>query len=1083
MRELPMGTVTLLFTDIEGSTRLLQQEGERYADILAECRQLLRTAFHQWNGHEVDTQGDAFFVAFARATDAVAAAAAGQRALFTHTWPEGVTVRVRMGLHTGEPHLASEGYVGLDVHRAARIMSAGHGGQVLLSRTTSDLVEHVLPEEVSLRDIGAHRLKDLQHPSPLFQLVIAGLPSDFPPLKTLDSYPNNLPIQPTPFIGREKEVAAVVALLRREDVRLVTLTGPGGTGKTRLGLQVAAELSDRFADGVFFVNLAPLSDYELLLPAIAEVLDVKEMAGYSLLRLLHGYLREKHLLLLLDNFEQVVRAALPVAELLAACPKLKVLVTSRAVLHVRSEYEYSVPPLTIPDPKHLPEMMALSQYEAVALFLSRAHAVKPEFHVSEANALAIAEICVRLDGLPLAIELAAARIKLLPPRALLARLGQSLTVLTSGARDVPARQQTLRNTIEWSYHLLDAEEQQLFRQLSVFVGGCTLEAIETVCTALDEGNKTIRVLNGVASLIDKSLLQQAEQEGEEPRLTMLETVREFGQECLRESGEAQVSKRAHALYYLALVEEAEPHLKGVQQVVWLGRLQREQENLRAALAWLFEHEEELALRCCGALWRFWYIRGYWSEGQHWLKEGLALSQEVERTAARAKAFCGAGRLALSLGDMLVGRVLLEESVAIYREMDDKRGLAESLAMLGLDLQSKAVLNSTLLDESLLFAREAAESWTLAFSLQHAGWHFQLQDEYDSALPLLSESATLFREVGDKRELIATLNGLARLAALQGEYERTTALVQECLAFAGELGDKSGMIDALYLLAWNASLQDEHERAAGFDREGLVLARELGNTSGIARGLSELGQNYLAQGHPLQAVALLEESLQLYQELGSKYNVAELVDILGDAKLYLGDPQQAKTLFTEGLSLARKAESKVKVAWSLAGLARVSAVEGEPGRAAHLFGAAESWYDLGKAMDPALYKDYQHAVESVRVQLGEKPFQAAWTRGKEMTIEQALAVQEQDFMHGPLSIAKPVPDAVKASITSAYPAGLTPREVEVLRLVAQGLSDARVAEQLVISPRTVNTHLTSIYNKLGVESRTAATRYAVDHQLV
>ncbi len=525
---LPTGTVTLLFSDIEGSTRLLQQMGARYADVLASCRHLLRAAFQEWKGYEVDTQGDGFFAAFARASDAVSAAVAAQRAYASHSWPDGVTVRVRMGLHSGEPSRTAEGYVGLDVHRAARIMGVGHGGQVLLSHTTHDLVEHSLPEGVSLRELGEHRLKDLQHPSRLFQLVIAGLPGDFPPLKTLDSHPNNLPVQLTRFIGRGQEVTAVQHLLHREGVRLVTLTGPGGTGKTRLGLQVAAELSGCFAEGVFFVNLAPISDPELVVPTIAQTLDIKETADQSLLDLVKAFLRERQVLLVLDNFEQVVSAAVQVAELLAACPKLKVVVTSRAVLHVRGEQEYAVPPLALPDPKRLPDLVALAQYEAVALFIQRAQAVKPEFQVTNANAPAVAEICTRLDGLPLAIELAAARSKVLPPQALLARLRQRLAVLTSEARDVPARQQTLRSTIEWSYQLLDAEEQRLFRQLCIFVGGCTLQAAEAVCVTPGDGDTTRSVLDGVSSLIDKSLLRQSEQEGEEPRLVMLETIREYG---------------------------------------------------------------------------------------------------------------------------------------------------------------------------------------------------------------------------------------------------------------------------------------------------------------------------------------------------------------------------------------------------------------------------------------------------------------------------------------------------------------------------------------------------------------------------
>jgi predicted ATPase/class 3 adenylate cyclase len=591
MSDLPTGTVTLFFTDIEGSTRLLQQLGEHYADVLATCRHLLREVFQQWNGHEVDAQGDAFFVAFARATDAVSAAVDMQRALAAYVWPDGVSVAVRIGLHTGEPSRTAEGYVGLDVHHAARVMSAGHGGQVLLYQTTCELVKHDLPEGVSLRDLGEHRLKDLQRPGHLYQLIIAGLPADFPPLKSLDTHHHNLPVQPTPLIGREQEVATVLVFLRREDVRLLTLTGPGGTGKTRLGLQVAAELSEAFPSGVYFVNLAPINDPAFVVPTLAHTLDVKEIAEQSLLDLLKGSLHWKHLLLLLDNFEQVVDAAVYVVELLATCPLLKVIVTSRAALHVRGEQEFAVPPLTVPDPKHLPDLVALSKYEAVALFIQRAQSVKSEFQVTNANAPAVAEICVRLDGLPLAIELAAARIKLLPPQALLARLGQRLAVLTSGARDVPERQQTLRNTIEWSYHLLDAAEQRLFRRLSVFIGGCTLEAIEAVCTTLDSNTAVVLVLDGVGSLIDKSLLQQTEQEYGEPRFLMLETIREFGLECLMADGEEEVTRQAHASYYLRLSEQAEPELRGTQQALWLSRLEAEHVNFRSALGWALENGE------------------------------------------------------------------------------------------------------------------------------------------------------------------------------------------------------------------------------------------------------------------------------------------------------------------------------------------------------------------------------------------------------------------------------------------------------------------------------------------------------------
>jgi len=956
MRELPTGTVTLLFTDIEGSTRMLQHMSGRYASLLETCRELLRAAFLEFHGHEVDTQGDAFFVAFARTTDAISAVVAAQRSLFTHTWPEGVAVRVRMGLHTGEPQLASEGYVGLDVHHAARIMSAGHGGQVLLSQTTRDLVEYALPDGVSLLDVGIHRLKDLQQPCHLFQLSIAGLPADFPPLKTLDRSPHNLPIQPTPFIGREKEVTAIIALLRREEVHLVTLTGPGGTGKTRLGLQVAAELSDSFADGVCFVNLAPLSDPELVIPAIAEVLNVKEMAEQTLLALLQAYLREKHLLLVLDNFEQVVLAALQVAELLTFCPKLKILVTSRMALHLRAEQEFAVPPLTLPDPKRLPDPVVLAQYEAVAMFIQRARAIKSDFQVTNATAPAVAEMCVRLDGLPLAIELAAARIKLFPPQALLARLGQRLAVLTGGARDAPARQQTLRNTIEWSYQLLDTDEQRLFRRLCIFVGGCTLEAVESISAAL--GDDASQVMNGVTSLIDKNLLQRTEQEGEEARLVMLETIREYGLDMLSTHGDMETARQVYATYYLELAEEAARGYKSSQPAEWLERLEREHDNLRATMEWSLESGHtgphlEIAFKLSEALMDFWRVRGFYSEGRIYLEQILARRDSVA-TPMRARAMSAAAEFADWQSDFDRAEALYQKSLLLYRELGDTRGIAWSLWRL-----------------------EAAR---------------KKDNKYPALISQLEESLSLFRGLGDQEAIALSLLELADQASFHGDYRRGYTLFEESLAILKELGIKRGIADCLRQSALWLFLGAQGDQAIIHARleESLVIYRELGDKNGEAFYCWTAGWLAFKEGDAGTAQALLEQCVKLWQEMGSLWQACGALAFLGRIKAHQGNFAVARSLLKESLDIARALDDYVR-AFCLERLAIVVTAQGESMWSARLLGTAEALREnCGAPASPMERADYEPSMATAWTHLGEQAFNAAWDEGRSMTFVQVLA---------------------------------------------------------------------------------------------
>jgi predicted ATPase/class 3 adenylate cyclase/DNA-binding CsgD family transcriptional regulator len=973
MHELPTGTVTLLFSDIEGSTRLLQRGDERYATVLEASRYLLRSACNAFHGHEVDTRGDAFFVAFARATDGVSAAVTAQRILASHAWPEGVAVRVRMGLHTGEPHLTAQGYMDLDVHCAARIMNAGHGGQVLLSQTTRDLVEHELLEGASLRDLGAYRLKDLAQPNHLYQLIIPGLPTDFPPLRTLDSHAHNLPVQLTSLVGREREVAAVCHLLQRQQVRLLTLTGPGGSGKTRLGLQVAAELSEMFSDGVFFVNLAPLSDPELVVPTIAQTLGLKEAAGQPLLDLVSAWLREKKLLLLLDNFEQVVGAASQVAVLLARCPALKVLVTSRAVLHVRGEQEFAVPPLAVPDPKSLPDLVTLTQ------------------------------------------------------------------------QDAPARQQTLRNTIAWSYDLLDAGEQRLFRRLSVFVGSATLEAIEKLCTTL--GDEPGQVLDGIASLIDKSLLQPTEQETKEPRFVMLETIREYGREALTVGGEVDATRRAHAVYYLALAEVAEQESVGPQEAMWFARLEQELDNLRAAMSWLLEcGEAGMALRLVAALEWFLLDSGYYHEGWTFLERALERSEEVA-LPVRAKTLWAAGHLASFQGHYECGEALCQESLALFQAIGDIKGMG-----------------------------------TAVYHLAAAAY---LRGDLATARSRLEESLVLSREVGNKSLVGCALNFLAAVAILQGEYARAHQLVEECLALFKALGSKTGIADSLLWLASLMFDQGDLAQAHAVAEECLILYREVGNKSAEQNVLPLLGEITFYQGDTTTARLQLEKACAQWREVGIEAQLAWTLSLLAKVIAAQGDLATARACYEESLIREREVNSHLSfldLPPALEGLAAVVAAQGEPTWAARLWGTAEAQREAHDIPLAPIYRaDYEQAVIGARTQLGKQSFAAAWAEGRSMTLEQVFAAR------GPVMKPEPLPTAQQAPRASlkqtTYPDGLTTREVEVLRLVAQGLTDVQVAEQLVISPRTVNSHLTAIYGKVQVSSRSAATRYALEHHLI
>ena len=866
----PTGTVTFLFTDIEGSTRMWERSPQAMQAALARHDELLRRAIEEHGGYVFKTVGDAFCCAFRTAPDALEAALNTQRRLLSSKWEQTGPLRVRMALHTGAAEERDGDYLGPPLNRVARLLSAAHGSQVLLSLPTQELVRDQLPAGTTLRNLGEHRLKDLFRPERVFQLSAPDLPVEFPPLRTLDVYRNNLPLQPTPLIGREKEVSEVCDLLRGEETRLLTLTGPGGTGKTRLALQAAADLLDDFPDGAFFASLATLSEAELLISAVVETLGVKETAEQPLDESLKDYLSERRLLLVLDNFEQVLEAAPAVSELLSAAAGLKVLVTSRTPLRLYGEHEYAVPPLSVPDVRHLPDLKTLSQYEAVRLFTERAKAAKVDFEVTDENAPAVAEICVRLDGLPLAIELAAARIKMLPPRSMLQRLGSRLKLLTGGARDLPERQRTLRATIEWSFALLEEGEQVLFGRLAVFSGGRTLEAIEAICNA--EGDLPMDAFESISSLVDKSLIRQEEAPNGEPRFVMLETVHEFAREKLQESAEAEQIKREHAEYFLTLAEEAYPELRGPNQLKWLESLEAEHDNMRAALSWALERKEvEVSLRLGGALWWFWEVRGYHSEGRRWLEQALAI--EVRGSPeVRAMALAGVGTLALDQGELDRVQEACEEGLALLEHEEAKETSEAKLNLLICfgwgALEREAYGQATqLFEEGLGLSREMSDTYWLATSLLSLAFASHARGDSETRTELYEESMDLFREQGDKQGLAYCLNNFSLVVCSQGDLGRAAQLAEEAVALLRELGAKGDVALGLCNLGWMALFQDGLGRAGDIYRESLSLAWDTGLNPLVQRTLEGFACVAGASGDAERAARLWGAAQALHETKG------------------------------------------------------------------------------------------------------------------------------------------------------------------------------------------------------------------------
>ncbi len=865
----PTGTVTLVFTDIEGSTVLLQALGDRYPEVLADHHRLIREAFAHHGALERGSAGDGLYFVFGAARAAVQAAIDAQLAINAATWPGGVVIRDRMGLHTGEPWTASEGYVGLDVHRAARICAAGHGGQILISQTTRDLVADELHPPTGVVDLGPQRLRSFDTPQRLYQIVAEGLDRDFPPPRATDVPRNNLKLEVTSFIGREREIEQASRMLERSS--LLTLTGPGGVGKTRIGLRLARTLLDRFEDGVWVVECGALTDPAFVLPSVVSAIGMTEAAGRSLLTAVVDHLKAKQLLLVMDDCDPVLAECADLAaELVRSCPSVRIVVTSREALGVPGEAVLPIASMTTPESGQTVTVHDLEAVDACRLFVERATAVQPTFELTQQNARSVAQLCRRLDGIPLAIELAAARVRTLPVEQIATRLDDRFRLLTGGSRAAVARHQTLRATIDWSYDLLTEAERSVLRRLSVFAGGATLEAAETVCAG--DPVDPLDILDLLGRLVEKSLVF-TDPTTAEAHFRLLETVREYARGRLVEAGEAADTLRLHRDWYLAMVDEAAPKFfHGPEPVEWLRRLDSEHDDVGAALEWCMDQpgEGSAGLRIAAGLWRYWEIRGHLTEGRGWLERMIEMAGD-DVSPLLANALTGAGTLAFMQGDFRAASTFHERSLALHRQIGDPQSVAY-----------------------------AANN--LANTVLQLGDHARARGLYE-------ETIAHCVQIGDWRgEAFGSIN-LAEVAARQGDFEAARTLHEDVLTTIRASGDR--WMEAFVLNAFARATSQAGDRAGArsLHIEALAILEEIGDRRGAARGLTQLAELARADGDTARARGLLRQSLAIRQELGDMPGLASAMESLAGA-VASDDPEAAARLHGAAESLRESIRAMV-----------------------------------------------------------------------------------------------------------------------------------------------------------------------------
>ena len=877
MNHYPSGTVTFLFTDIEGSTKLAQEYPDAMPSLLARHNDILKQAIEAHNGFVFQIVGDSFCAAFYTTSEALNAALDAQRALRDEAW-DPAPIKVRMGIHTGPAEAKENGeYQGyLTLSHIQRLMSAAHGGQVLLSFAAQELVHDDLREGITLRDMGERRLKDVLRPEHIYQLVIPDLPSEFPPIKTLEVSLHNLPAQMTSFIGRETELAEVKQALRAH--RLVTLTGSGGAGKSRLSLQVGMECLHEFPDGVWLVELAPVTDPALVPGTLLATFNLREDRHRSVLEVLIDYLRGKTLLLLLDNCEHLIEACAQVSDsLLQACPKLRILASSREALGITGELAYRIPSLKTPNPEKLPPLDQLEKADSIRLFVERAATAKPGFTLTNVNAFSLAQICYRLDGIPLAIELAASRVKVLSPDQIAARLDDRFRLLTGGSRTALPRQQTLRAMIDWSYSLLSEQEKTLFRRLAVFVGGWTLEAAESICAGVSQNDiHPEDVLDLLTRLVDKSMVVMEEAAGE-IRYHRLETIRQYSREKFFETNEVENVRDGHLDYFVRFAELVDNKLKSRDQLLWQNRMSAEQDNLRAALEWGLIRNPDSALRIAGAANLFWTAGGFSAEGFRWTQKALekvdqfplaAETTDDQRLIARAKALCGLTRLYLSLGDNASAKRAAEKSVTLYRQSHDRLGLAFALIVLAYPLEFLAERSEAeeALQESYSIGRDERDVYIICRALNRLGHVIvDLYHDRNLAQRYVEESLNIARESGLRSQEAQAYEILGFIATNRGDYKAARTYFQESARAYEEIGASFNVILEKSNLAHLERQTGNYSQALEYYRETISAFRDVGQTGAIAHQLECFGFIALDQHEHERALRLFAAASALREK--------------------------------------------------------------------------------------------------------------------------------------------------------------------------------------------------------------------------